>query len=329
MQQITSLNEFTLARSSNDLLVCYFSAEWADSCMHMTPILNHLKITNTNIKFIQVDVDESEIGDLFDIECVPTVLFIKQGNVIETVKGFNAKEVNLKVNALNESNNNGNEKGLSDPNQEEKEEVDEPVSTKINNLLTNNQFIIFIKGTRKSPKCKFTRELIDLLNSNKITEYTTYDILSDEELRQELKNVSDWPTYPQSTQNLTKVYLHGEFIGGLDIIKERLSEDNQEFCKQLVNLKFVKLYLFILYNFSQLRINQSKVMLFMKGNATNPQCGFSNQVNYLISFKIVKLLNQQNIKFQTFDILKDQDVRSGLKEFSNWPTFPQLYVDGG
>lgn len=61
-------------------------------------------------------------------------------------------------------------------------------------------------------------------------------------------------------------------------------------------------------------------MLFMKGNPTDPKCGFSRQ--------IVALLNEDKIQYGTFDILNDNEVRQGLKQFSNWPTYPQLYVNG-
>ena len=61
-------------------------------------------------------------------------------------------------------------------------------------------------------------------------------------------------------------------------------------------------------------------MLFMKGNPAAPRCGFSN--------KTVALLNGQGVKFESFDILSDNMVREGLKKYSNWPTYPQLYVKG-
>ncbi len=67
-------------------------------------------------------------------------------------------------------------------------------------------------------------------------------------------------------------------------------------------------------------INSSKIFLFMKGNPEMPQCGFSANV--------VGILNAMNAQYKTFDILTDMDIRQGVKEFSNWPTYPQLYVDG-
>lgn len=67
-------------------------------------------------------------------------------------------------------------------------------------------------------------------------------------------------------------------------------------------------------------ISSDSIVLFMKGNANFPQCGFSAN-----SVAILKSLGK---KFSTFDILQDMDIRQGLKEYSNWPTFPQLYIKG-
>ncbi|CUM63557.1 uncharacterized protein PRCAT00001135001 [Priceomyces carsonii] len=62
------------------------------------------------------------------------------------------------------------------------------------------------------------------------------------------------------------------------------------------------------------------VMLFMKGSPSAPQCGFSRQ--------LVAILREHQVRFGFFDILKDDSVRQGLKTFSDWPTFPQLYING-
>jgi monothiol glutaredoxin len=66
-------------------------------------------------------------------------------------------------------------------------------------------------------------------------------------------------------------------------------------------------------------ISGNRVVLFMKGSKNFPQCGFSAQV--------VQILKSCGATFQDVNILADPDVRQGLKEFSNWPTFPQLYID--
>lgn len=67
-------------------------------------------------------------------------------------------------------------------------------------------------------------------------------------------------------------------------------------------------------------VKGSRVFLFMKGTPDFPQCGFSNRA--------VGILRAMNTEFATFDILSDEIIRQGVKEYSNWPTFPQLYVDG-
>jgi monothiol glutaredoxin len=67
-------------------------------------------------------------------------------------------------------------------------------------------------------------------------------------------------------------------------------------------------------------ITHNKVMLFMKGTKQIPACGFSNAV--------VQILKKEGVPFETYNILSDPELRQGLKEFSSWPTYPQLYVGG-
>ncbi|HEY9691502.1 MAG TPA: Grx4 family monothiol glutaredoxin [Oculatellaceae cyanobacterium] len=67
-------------------------------------------------------------------------------------------------------------------------------------------------------------------------------------------------------------------------------------------------------------VKQNKILVFMKGNKLMPQCGFSNNV--------VQILNTLGVPYQTIDILEDYEIRQGIKEYSNWPTIPQVYIDG-
>ena len=68
------------------------------------------------------------------------------------------------------------------------------------------------------------------------------------------------------------------------------------------------------------QVKGSKIMLFMKGTPQFPQCGFSGQA--------VQLLQACGAEFGSFDVLADDGVRQGIKEYSNWPTIPQLYING-
>ncbi len=67
-------------------------------------------------------------------------------------------------------------------------------------------------------------------------------------------------------------------------------------------------------------IAENDVILYMKGTPVFPQCGFSSMA--------VQILSNLGVKFKAVDVLKDPDVRQGIKDFSNWPTIPQLYVKG-
>jgi monothiol glutaredoxin len=67
-------------------------------------------------------------------------------------------------------------------------------------------------------------------------------------------------------------------------------------------------------------VNENKIMVFMKGSKLMPQCGFSNNV--------VQILNTLGVPYETVDILADPEIRQGIKEYSSWPTIPQIYIDG-
>ena len=67
-------------------------------------------------------------------------------------------------------------------------------------------------------------------------------------------------------------------------------------------------------------IDKDKIVLFMKGTRDFPQCGFSGRV--------IKILERCNVEYQEYDVLEDSELRDGIKSFSNWPTIPQLYVNG-
>tara|TARA_Y100001970_G_C14259583_1_gene878752 strand:- start:15145 stop:15456 length:312 start_codon:yes stop_codon:yes gene_type:complete len=73
-------------------------------------------------------------------------------------------------------------------------------------------------------------------------------------------------------------------------------------------------------DFIENAIKKDLVVLFMKGSRDMPMCGFSA--------KVIEILNNLNVPYQTYDVLSDEDLRSGIKEFSSWPTIPQLYIAG-
>ncbi|HTL89137.1 MAG TPA: Grx4 family monothiol glutaredoxin [Leptolyngbya sp.] len=67
-------------------------------------------------------------------------------------------------------------------------------------------------------------------------------------------------------------------------------------------------------------LNHNKIVVFMKGSKLMPMCGFSNNV--------VQILNTLGVPFETVDVLENPEIRQGIKEYSNWPTIPQVYING-
>lgn len=67
-------------------------------------------------------------------------------------------------------------------------------------------------------------------------------------------------------------------------------------------------------------VDENKIVVFMKGSKLMPQCGFSNNV--------VQILNTLGVPYETVDVLADAEIRQGIKEYSSWPTIPQIYIDG-
>lgn len=197
--------------------------------------------------------------------------------------------------------------------------------------------MLFQKGTPTAPRCGFSRQAIELLTAANVS-FGYFNILEDDEVRQGLKSYSDWPTYPQ-------LYVRGELVGGLDILKE-MSEENGGLVEQLelgdfvikngADIAFVaadekqqqakeeedkkKDETTTLNDKLKQLINRHRIMLFMKGIPSSPKCGFSRQ--------IVDILDSFNVSYDAFNILEDDEVRQGLKVYSDWPTYPQLYVEG-
>ncbi|CAJ2678544.1 unnamed protein product [Trifolium pratense] len=180
------------------------------------------------------------------------------------------------------------------------------LTSRLESLVNSGSVMLFMKGTPDAPKCGFSRKVVDILRQENVP-FESFDILTDEEVRQGLKVYSNWSSYPQ-------LYIKGELIGGSDIVLEmqksgELQKTLQEkgiLPKETIEDRLKKL------------IASSPVMLFMKGTPDAPRCGFSS--------KVVNALREEGVvDFGHFDILSDDEVRQGIKVFSNWPTFPQLY----
>ena len=112
-------------------------------------------------------------------------------------------------------------------------------------------------------------------------------------------------------------------MGGLDILKETAADGS---LKEEWDIQDITSTATVINTSESLHdrltklVNRSNIMLFMKGLPSGPECGFSRT--------IVGILDETGEPYDAFNILEDDEVRQGLKEFSDWPTFPQLYVKG-
>ena len=103
------------------------------------------------------------------------------------------------------------------------------IDQKINTMIENDDVVLFMKGTPNFPQCGFSANVVGILDYFGI-EYKSYNVLEDNELREGIKSFSDWPTIPQ-------IYIKKEFIGGVDILKDMLENEEIE---TLLNEKSIK-----------------------------------------------------------------------------------------
>ncbi len=96
---------------------------------------------------------------------------------------------------------------------------------KIQNTISDNRVVLYMKGSKDFPQCGFSAAVANVLNNLGVN-YIDIDVLKDPEIRQGIKDFSDWPTIPQ-------LYIDGEFIGGCDIVREMFqSEELQQILKE-------------------------------------------------------------------------------------------------
>lgn len=161
---------------------------------------------NKSIKFVNVAIEEiPEIAQQHEIEAVPTVIFFQNTKAVHRIDGIDIAELTTSIKKLAGATETSASSAPSAGSLEDR----------LKALINKSKVMVFMKGDRNTPRCGFSKQLIQILNDTKV-KYETFDILSDEEVRQGLKTYSDWPTYPQ-------VYVNGELQGGLDIIKEMLT----------------------------------------------------------------------------------------------------------
>jgi Grx4 family monothiol glutaredoxin len=269
--------------------------------------------------------DNPSLSETYGVTMVPTFILLNAaGKVVERIEGGeDVSLVTVAVQRLTQApdgagvgvaTNTDNTAGSTNGTAGEEPTVvsaEDQLTKRLDRLIRSSEVMIFMKGVPTEPRCGFSRQIVEIFQQENIP-FGSFDILTDDAVRQGLKTHSNWPTFPQ-------VYCNGELIGGLDILQEmkeegslkeqlNLLESVEAFAPESLEERLTKL------------VKRHHIMVFMKGLPSAPQCGFSRT--------IVGILDELAVSYDAFNILEDEEVRQGLKTFSDWPTFPQLYVAG-
>ena len=300
--------------------VILFTATWHEACAVNGPMDQLLQAlassspsSTSNTVFRSCDAEEqSAVAEQFGIEQVPTFCLVhkQQGDwkVVHRFTGEDPAAISTAVQRLIQAVDDEDDDAPPPPPKKPEHQQQPSIQQRLDSLIRSHPVMLFMKGSPVAPRCGFSRQIVELLQQGDIP-FGHFDILSDETVRQKLKEHSNWPTYPQ-------LYAKGELVGGLDIVKEMMMDDTDNDASLAEQLGVAS----PTQRLEQL-LHRSPVMLFMKGLPSQPRCGFSKT--------IVELLQgYENVPLDAFDILTDEQVRQGLKEYSKWPTYPQLYVNG-
>jgi Grx4 family monothiol glutaredoxin len=247
VKQIATVAEFKQHISdlpTGCLAVIYFHASWASPCIEMS---RHLETTATEISatnssqisFLALEAEElADISEEYRVSQVPCLILQRDNKVLDKVMGTNTDTVNTAINThlgqqvLGDAShpslpprqqvtrppasaNSGQAASAGIANgsstiDETKEKSKDDLNARLDQLVKAAPVMLFMKGTPSAPQCGFSRKTVAILRENGV-KYGFFNILADDEVRQGLKEFSDWPTFPQ-------VYVEGELIGGLDIV---------------------------------------------------------------------------------------------------------------
>lgn len=263
-----------------------------------------------NLVYIVVDAEEVPVlSEKFGVAVVPTFVCVSPDeSVLWRHEGVNPPELTKLVKSAAEDNHILPQSSTATIPEEGTSTINE---TRLRNLVSSAPTVLFMKGTPEEAKCGFSRKMVALLKDNDIP-FASFNILTDDTVRAGLKKLFDWPTYPQ-------LYVNGSLVGGLDIVQEMAESGDLKSELGITDTIFRVTENSLDMRLKQL-VNMAPVMIFMKGVPDSPQCGFSKTA--------VKMLREDNVSFGHFNILEDEDVRQGLKKYSDWPTYPQIYVNG-
>ncbi|KAG6828998.1 hypothetical protein H0H92_005975 [Tricholoma furcatifolium] len=225
LYQVESTPHFQelLSQDLNRVSLLNFWAPWAAPCAQMNEVVAELAKKYPNLLFLNIEAEsQSEIAESFDVEAVPFFVVLRGHTLLDRISGADAKsltEAIAKHNAgptvpkpQSETNQEPSRPSSTIPGTNETYETEEELEKRMHGLMNQSKVVLFMKGSPDAPRCGFSRKISALLKDHNV-EFTSFDILTDEAVRQGLKKLNDWPTFPQ-------LIVKGELVGGLDIVQE-------------------------------------------------------------------------------------------------------------
>ncbi|PRP87019.1 glutaredoxin 3 [Planoprotostelium fungivorum] len=304
---LESVQQLQKLVKEKSVVVLSFWAEWAAPSVELNVVFDQLADLNQQIFFAKVEAEKlADVTEQFDISSVPSFVFLQKGKIVHKIEGAFGSQLTEQVVKYSKIAQASSQESTTKPK--------EGINVRLQKLLSKSPIMLFMKGTPEAPQCGFSRKIIDLIKAENV-QFDTFNILLDEEVRQGLKEYSNWPTYPQ-------LYVNGKLVGGLDIVRELAEEGELKMTLQPASSQGAAVGDSVKEapakeekpTKENLNARIEALLKSSKGTPAAPQCGFSR--------KIVDLLNENSVTFNSFNILADDE---GLKEYSNWPTYPQLY----
>ncbi|KAF8554002.1 glutaredoxin [Imleria badia] len=194
-----------------------FWAPFAEPCKQMNEVVTELAKKHPELLVLQVEAEEQEdISQSFDIQSVPSIILLRGHTLLDQISGVDAVSVSKSV---DKHLGKGPRPYAQAIKLEESEESEEKLNARIRSIMNQSPVVLFMKGEPDGPRCGFSRKAVNLLREQNVN-FTHFDILKDEAVRQGVKKLNDWPTYPQ-------FIVKGELVGGLDVVTEMVT--NGEF----------------------------------------------------------------------------------------------------
>lgn len=306
IEVITNKQDMEYTVESGDRSIVNFHAPWAGPCAQMNVVFAELHQQYSKVRFSTAAAEAvPEVTARYGISTVPTFLMFGLGRLVRRQDGADALKLCGHIEWLSGASRQELEDGACEM------------------YARKGEVTVVMKGNAERPRCAFSKQMVEVLRKAGVV-FESVDVLEEGFLREEMKRWAGWRTYPM-------LFARGKFVGGVEVVRElaeekRLTEALEGAVVEMGRTGRTWGGEVVVDDGERVRRRMevltkgAQVMVFMKGVKEAPRCKYSK--------KVVALLKEQGVEFESVDVLADDEVRQGMKVFSEWPTFPQVYGGG-